>query len=256
MMVQNQQLRRIMRKLVQRSTKTTKIAFDWVTILAGVFVRGSDVVNDFTAASRNETPQRQIYLPTYQITRMPVTNAQYKIFVDATGYQTPANWVDREMPSMRANHPVIDVSWRDAVAFCTWAGVRLPSEAEWEKAARGADGRIYPWGNQPPDVKRCNFNRNVDDTTPVDNYPAGASPYGVLDMAGNVWEWVNDWYQADYYSVSPDSNPPGPVTGEYRVLRGGSWNGGDFNVRSAKRNYYHPGSSVSHGIGFRCACSP
>ncbi len=254
-MTENRKWWQILRKFVQRITQTPKIALDWVTIPAGAFVRGSDRSKDLLAAG-NETPQRQIYLSTYQIARMPVTNAQYKVFVDATGHRTPEHWHGKEMPSGKANHPVVNVSWQDAVAFCTWAGVRLPSEAEWEKAACGTDGYIYPWGNQPPDVNRCNFNRNVDDTTPVDNYPAGASPYGVMDMAGNVWEWVNDCYQDDYYSVSPSINPPGPATGSFRVLRGGSWfELGDNNVRSAHRNSNHP-AFWSFDNGFRCARSP
>ena len=228
--------------------------FDWVTIPTGAFVRGSDTSKDLLAVD-NETPQRQIYLSTYQIMRMPVTNAEYKVFVDATDHRPPHHWIGREIPKDKANHPVINVSWRDAMAFCTWAGVRLPSEAEWEKAARGADGRIYPWGNQPPDAKRCNFGGKVGNTAPVGSYPAGASPYGVMDMAGNVWEWVNDWYQSDYYSVSPGSNPQGPATGEYRVLRGGSWPNNVDGVRSANRNDYHPDSWYLF-IGFRCVRSP
>ncbi|MBI1294267.1 SUMF1/EgtB/PvdO family nonheme iron enzyme [bacterium] len=219
---------------------------------AGAFVRGSDI--NYTAVG-NETPQRQIYLSTYQIARMPVTNAQYNVFVDATGHRTPEHWHGKEIPSGKANHPVVNVSWHDAMAFCTWAGVRLPSEAEWEKAARGTDGHIYPWGNQSPDVKRCNFNRNVCDTTAVGSYPAGVSPYGVMDMAGNVWEWVHDWYQSDYYSVSPDSNPQGPATGICRVMRGGSWFNLDYYVRSANRDYNHPGS-WHYDLGFRCVRSP
>ncbi|MBI1298289.1 SUMF1/EgtB/PvdO family nonheme iron enzyme [bacterium] len=254
MMVQKQQLRQILQQLVQRLTNTPKVVFDWVTIPEGAFLWGSDTSKDLMAAG-NETPQRQIYLSVYRIMRMPVTNAQYKVFVDATGHRTPEHWHGKEIPKKKANHPVVNVSWRDAMSFCTWAGARLPSEAEWEKAARGTGGRIYPWGNQPPAAKRCNFNRNVDDTASVGSYPAGASPYRVMDMAGNVWEWVNDWYQDDYYSVSPDNNPKGPATGTFRVLRGGSWfELGDNNVRSAHRNNNHP-AFWSYDNGFRCARS-
>ncbi len=252
-MTENQQGRQILQQFFQRSTQTPKVAFDWVTIPAGGFVRGSDRSKDLLAAG-NETPQRQIYLSTYQIARMPVTNAQYNVFVDATGHRTPEHWHGKEIPSGKANHPVVNVSWHDAMAFCTWAGARLPSEAEWEKAARGTDGRLYPWGNQPPDEQCCNFNRaeNVDATAPVGSYPNGASLYGVLDMAGHVWEWVCDWYQSDYYSISPGSNPQGPTTGTFRVLRGGSWLDAVDAVRCADRFGIPPDYWVN-SLGFRCA---
>ncbi|MBX3000992.1 MAG: formylglycine-generating enzyme family protein [Caldilineaceae bacterium] len=237
-----------------QTKQVSKIAFDWVTIPAGEFLRGSDKSKD-SSASDSETPQRRIYLSEYQIARVPVTNAQYKAFIDATDHRKPEHWEGGEIPRGKTDHPVVYVTWHDAMAFCTWAGVRLPTEAEWEKAARGADGRIYPWGNQPPDAKRCNFGGNVGDTTPVGSYPAGASPYGVLDMAGNVWEWVNDWYQSNYYSVSPGSNPQGPDMGISRVLRGGSWIGNVNVVRSTYRSYYLPGDWFDF-IGFRCVRSP
>jgi formylglycine-generating enzyme required for sulfatase activity len=244
-----------LQQFFQRLTRRPKIAIEWITIPAGTFLWGSDPSKDLMAAA-DETPIREIYLSTYQIMRMPVTNAQYKVFVDVTGHRTPEHWYGKEIPGRRANHPVVNVSWRDAVAFCTWAGGRLPSEAEWEKAARGTDGRIYPWGNQPPDEQHCNFNRNVDDTTPVGSYPAGAGPYGAMDMAGNVWEWVNDWYEENYYSISPGSNPQGPATGRFRVLRGGSWfEVGDNYLRSAHRYDNHP-AFWSYDNGFRCVRSP
>jgi formylglycine-generating enzyme required for sulfatase activity len=228
--------------------------FDWVTIPADAFVRGSDKSKDKQAYD-DETPQRRIYLSEYQIARVPVTNTQYKVFVDATGHRKPAHWEGGQIPKGKTDHPVVYVTWQDAMAFCTWAGVRLPTEAEWEKAARGTDGRIYPWGNQPPDAKRCNFGGKVGDTTPVGIYPDGASPYGVMDMAGNVWDWVNDWYEAGYYSVSPGSNPQGPTTGSSRILRGGAWYHYDDFVRSANRSYNHPVNwYVSYG--FRCVRSP
>jgi serine/threonine-protein kinase len=153
-----------------------------------------------------------------------------------------------------ADYPVVNVNRYQANAFCTWVGARLPTEAEWEKAARGTDGRIYPWGDQAPTQELANFDRNVGDTTPVGSYPAGASPYGVMDMAGSVWEWVDDWYDSDYYSQSPSENPQGLVTGEYSVLRGGSWYGYDYNVRSALRNYRGPDYWDSL-VGVRCVRS-
>ena len=256
-----------------------------VYVPAGEFRMGSEAGYD------DEKPVHTVYLDAYWIDQTEVTNAQFTQFVAATGYKTTAEqegwgwaynataaewqqvsgayWQRPQGPGSSlnglANHPVVQVSWLDAAAYCTWAGRRLPTEAEWEKAARGTDARAYPWGNQF-DGSRLNFcDRNcpfdwrdsgVDDgyefTAPVGSYPTGASPYGALDMAGNVWEWVADWYDSSYYQNSPARNPQGPATGEYRALRGGSWLYFDDFVRAANR-YYYPPADRSSDFGFRCA---
>ncbi len=264
-------------------TITSPIQMELVRIPAGEFLMGSDPQVDKQAFS-DEKPQHIVSLPDFYIARTPVTNAQFAAFAKAENYQTVAekwkwSWVysagswervknaDWAHPGgLKTNllekddHPVVQVTWDDAVAFCDWLsettgrGFRLLSEAEWEKAARGVQARIYPWGDELPTEHLCNSGNRIGTTTPVDSYPQGATPdFGILDMAGNVWEWVADWYEEDYYAKSPKRNPTGPTNGEKRVKRGGCWFNSGIWVRTATRLTGHP-NTLGNTSGFRCAC--
>ena len=195
-----------------------------------------------------EAPQRRVYLDGYWTYKNDVTVAQYRKFCHETGRKMPQppEW------GWKGNHPVVNVTWGDAKAYCDWAKVRLPTEAQWEKAARGTDGREYPWGNQwDPGKLWCPIPQPRDRTTPVGSFPAGASPYGCLDMEGNVRQWCADWYDSSYYSNSNNYNPEGPVTGLFRVLRGGSW--GDSFRPFFRCTYRHVGDPTQPRVlvGFR-----
>ena len=207
-----------------------------------------------------EQPQREVTLPAFEIGRYPVTNAEYASFVQATDHDAPRSWRGTDLPEHLADHPVVDVPWRDALAYADWLRertgqpYRLPTEAEWEKAARGDDGRLWPWGDQAPEQNRCNFGNHVNETTPVGQYsPAGDSPYGCADMAGNVWEWCSSLYKD--YPYSPGDGRENLEESGTRVLRGGSFGSDPGRVRCASRNLNYP-DSRNINLGFRVARGP
>ena len=222
-----------------------------VYVPAGEFLMGSN--DDYPYAGPDEKPQRTVHLDAFWIDRTEVTNAQYRKCVEAGACEEPRYWDDDRYNA--PDQPVVGVSWDDAQVYTAWAGGRLPTEAEWEKAARGTDGRLYPWGDSAPDCRKANCGRCADRPFVVGSHPDGASPYGVLDMAGNVEEWVADWYDDDYYSRSPDRNPQGPDTGESLVLRGGTFDSHQPTVRCAHR-FWDPPDYAHNTFGFRVAVDP
>jgi serine/threonine protein kinase len=217
---------------------------------AGTFTMGS---ND---GMPDEKPVHNVYLDTYYMDTYEVTNALYKVCVDAAICDSPAYTSSYTRSNYYGNsefdnYPVIYVRWDMAKTYCEWRGGQLPTEAQWEKAARGTDGRTYPWG-QVIDSTRANYNFDVGDTTAVGSYPKGISPYGLYDMAGNVFEWVSDLYSSTFYQTSSLENPLGSDTGTYRVLRSGSWGYSDMGIRTFNRSKGFP-SSIEFNYGFRCA---
>ena len=229
-------------------------------VLGGSFLMGSDPQKD-RAAGPQEFPQHRVYVDAFWIDRYEVSNVEYLRFVLGTGTDWPKFWRESPFPENVALHPVINVSWHDAEAYCRWAGKRLPTEAEWEKAARGEDGRVFPWGNEPAGWMKSNIAHSgskrgfkYPPLANVNRYDKGVSPYGVYQMAGNVSEWVADWFDPEYYQRKLSDNPTGPVVGELKVFRGGSWNEDPEVARSAGRNAGTP-DRKSYLTGLRCARS-
>jgi formylglycine-generating enzyme required for sulfatase activity len=225
-----------------------------VIISEGPFDMGS---ND-RQALEDERPLHQVRLSTFSIDLHEVTTEQYAAFLASGGREAPWQWTQVDL-TLHGDRPVIGVNWHDADAYCRWKGKRLPTEAEWEKAARGTDGRHYPWGNQEPNKSLANFALGARFSysqvlMPVRSYEPGRSPAGLYQMAGNVWEWVQDWYGGSYYQGSPDRDPLGPEQGQFKVMRGGSWSDlpkylltyGRFKLLPDARNSY---------TGLRCARS-
>lgn len=226
---------------------------DMVLIPKGEFTMGSNEHADET--------KHQVVLDPYWIDKYETSNARYRQFMKATSHAAPAYWDDPRLN--KANQPVVGVSWTDANTFCKWEGKRLPTEAEWERAAKGPDGeRHYPWGHSI-DSNKANYGQNVGRTAPVDSYPEGVSGYGVYNMAGNVFEWVDDWYDPTYYKGSIALNPKGADRGynfanqgPVKVLRGGSWLAPETSLHTSHRFWNQPdNNSYGVGLGFRCAKS-
>lgn len=227
-----------------------------VCVPKGGFLMGSN--DEDRSAKDNEKPQHTVYLDAYWIDQTEVTNAQYAQCVESgacslSGRSASQSFPDYYGNQLYDNYPAIFVTFQDAVDYCTWAERTLPTEAQWEKAARGTDGRIFPWGNNQPDNTRLNYSRYLGDVTAVGSYPSGISPYGALDMAGNALEWTTDRYHQDYYSLYTSwLNPQGPKSGDYRVQRGGCWDSGPWSVRTTMRVPSSPNFRALF-VGFRCA---
>ncbi len=229
---------------------------DMILIPAGEFTMGAnpdqlpkiaESVGGMVKYIENATPRRKLNLPAFYIDKYEVTNEQYKKFVDATGHTPPEHWEGGKIPGKKEKHPVVYVSLEDAKAYAKWAGKRLPTEAEWEKAARGTDGRLFPWGNKYKRKRANTDEARKGKTTEVGSFKKGVSPYGVHDMAGNVWEWTSDFYQA-----YPGSTCKDEFFGKERyVLRGGSFMDFKNDALTIVRSKFTP-RTTDENVGFRC----
>ena len=251
-------------------TACAQVPSGMIFIPAGTFTMGSDQTDPEQQALEygiikpwfaDEHPAHPVTLSAYYLDRYEATNAEYQVFVTATRRAAPPEWTNGRYPIGRARYPVVSVTWTDADAYCRWAGKRLPTEAEWERAARGTEGRAYPWGDTF-ELARANVGGAHGGTTVVGSYPSGKSPEGAYDLIGNVWEWVSDWYGP--YAQHPDPSATDTKGKPVRVLRGASWSGiGHFspdaqlailahNARGSFRLYADPDGRLND-VGFRCA---
>lgn len=258
------------KKLAAERVANWKTKAEMVMVPAGEFLMGSDKKMD-RLAYRSEIPQHRVYLDAFEIGKYEVTALEYLKFVLATNRSPQLDWRydGGNFQDSMAHHPIMHVTWYDADAYCKWAGQRLPTEAEWEKAARGSDGRLFPWGQEYAGPTRANFGRTglsgpVRDRPErlllyppiisVDKYENALSPYGLYQTIGNVAEWVADWYNPDYYKTAHDRNPQGPETGTQKAFRGGGWMDSTTTMRVAMRNGTDPNTKINW-LGFRCARS-
>lgn len=240
---------------------TGKDGAPMVLIPAGEFLMGTSI--SLRDGGRDEYPERRIFLDAFYMDTYEVTSGRYLEFIKATGHRLPEHprdktltlWKGATVPDAFKDHPVVNVDWFDAAAYCAWAGRRLPTETEWERAARGTSGRRFPWGNTEPTRTLANYLnqwRNGAGLEPVGSHPQGASQEGVQDLQGNVWEWVADWYDLHSYAKGPTRNPKGPAEGTLKVVRGSGWESEAPLLRSAHRLSSDP-MNRNHSLGFRCA---
>lgn len=229
---------------------TDSLKTEMVIVPAGEFTMGASLDKDHP--SLDELPAHKVYAKSFYIDKYETTNSEYKNFIDTTGHKVPSHWQNATYPKGKDKHPIYNVTWEDAKTYCDWKGKRLPTEAEWEKAARGSDGRIFPWGNQF-DPTQANTMEGGDgrSTMPVGSYEAGKSPYGAHDMAGNVWEWTSDYYEPYSDNLKSSNEHYGQ---KFKVIRGGSGHFNSYAARTTNRNIMFP-SYRYFLVGFRCAAT-
>ncbi len=230
-----------------------------VSIQAGDFVMGrtfatpDDETGMRPLVLRDDIPAHAVRLDEFWMDKTEVTHAAYAEFIAAQGHRAPYHWKGGVMPENLAGHPIYNVDWADARAYCAWRGRRLPTEAEWERAARGGlDGMPYPWGDDKPTPSKARYSTQHGPAPVAQHEPNG---FGLHDMAGGVTEWCHDWFERTYYAKSPEENPRGPSDGMYRIVRGGAWSDGPNRITVFFRNWVRP-SQRTPNLGFRCVQSP